>query len=367
MPHGFRAVSSCLTLLLCLAVAPAALGARVVCRDDADTPAPKPRGLGPLHNPAAAPSSKPAVVPSSTPPTTPSRAPAVAVPAVVQPASPANSVTSTFVQTRPADAPRVENNDERAREQLGRLIYSSMDIAVDEMPLRDVLRSVRRALALNLVVFEATNGSSGIDGDVPISLTLEGATGREVLEILAGMSGTNATWQLHNATVEFGPRSVLARQEARRTAVYETTDLALDPPDFKSCGIGQLGVESYNRRDSDEIIGELVRMISTHCEPDAFLPPLPKSVEDASGTPSPVRHSVPSGPATGGRSGVQSPRKHANTTATQNFDPADAVVFVTGQWASIQAKDNNLVVLAPDFVHRAINGYPQPIPPRDRE
>jgi hypothetical protein len=26
-------------------------------------------------------------------------------------------------------------------------------------------------------------------------------------------------------------------------------------------------------------------------------------------------------------------------------------------------KDNNLAVLAPDFVHRAINGYPAPIPP----
>ena len=38
-----------------------------------------------------------------------------------------------------------------------------------------------------------------------------------------------------------------------------------------------------------------------------------------------------------------------------------------GDWASIKYHDGALVVRAPDFIHRAINGYPPVPPPADAD
>jgi hypothetical protein len=39
-------------------------------------------------------------------------------------------------------------------------------------------------------------------------------------------------------------------------------------------------------------------------------------------------------------------------------------VFIEGQWASIRVENNVLHVTAPNFVHRAICGYKEPLAPR---
>lgn len=348
----------------------------------------KPRALAPTYDPSQAPAAPsetaPANAPTSAPtptPATPPATPAPTKPTTVPTAKPEAtpnattvpkpneqtarwephcSITAVFIETRSADSPPLESEAERAREQLGKLLYSRCEVNVDEAPMRDVLRALRRAIGINLVVFELGGGMPGIDPDQPVSLQLENASGLEVLEALAGMTGLNCTWQLNNATIEFGPKATLAREEARYPKLYETGDLAIDAPDYKAKGIGVIGVQSYNRRDSDEIIGELVRMIVSHCEPEAFRPAPPAMVEDANGNLVIVKHTTPTGNGT-------SPKANPNTTASQNFDPSAAVVFATGQWASIQAKDNNIIVHGPDFVHRTIDGYPKPIPPRAAE
>jgi hypothetical protein len=155
-----------------------------------------------------------------------------------------------------------------------------------------------------------------------------------------------------NGVIEVGLRPYLARQDAREIRVYETTDLAIDPPDW------ELG-KTIQRRNSDEVIGELVKMIVTHCEPDAFLPAPATRIDEETGRVVPRQHTTPPGE----RKEEGPRRRNPNTGATANFKPEEAQVFVNGRWASIQMKDNNLAVLAPDFVHRAINGYPSPIPP----
>jgi hypothetical protein len=105
----------------------------------------------------------------------------------------------------------------------------------------------------------------GFDGDQPVSLALRAVDGRTALEALTAFAGKEVTWQIHNGVIEVGPRPHLARQDAREIRVYETTDLAIDPPDWEPG-------KTIQRRNSDEVIGELVKMIVTHCEPDAFLP-----------------------------------------------------------------------------------------------
>jgi hypothetical protein len=388
-------LAACMTLATCVTIAALLGSTSVSAMGDDDKPAKKPRALAPTYDPSKAPKAPTAAPSATTPATTPASTPADKSPAS-PPAPPANSTTGPkkdpqiqaneksskpasakssaaraddaweprctiavgFVKTRPSDSPPLETEEERALEQLGRLLHSRCDVDVEEAPMRDELRTLRRGLGINLVVFELGGGMPGIDPDQPVSLQLENASGCEVLEALAGMTGLNCTWQLHNATVEFGPKPTLAREEARSARLYNTGDLAIDAPDYKAKGIGVIGVQSYNRRDSDEIIGELVRMIVSHCEPEAFRPPPPAMVEDANGNLVIVKHTTPTGRGT-------SPKANPNTTASQNFDPSAAVVYATGQWASIQAKDNNIIVLGPDFVHRTIDGYAEAIPPRE--
>lgn len=283
--------------------------------------------------------------------------------------TPVIEITRVWTKTRPADAsePLPSDAETQTREQLGRLVYSRIDVELDEVTLHDAFRALRRELGLNMIVFEidprGRSNRPGIDGEQLVQLGLKGVTGRALLEALCAQAGKGVTWQIRAGIIEVGPKAHLAREEACETRSYYTADLAIDPPDYKSEGIGTLGIQSYNRRDSDENIGELVRMIVTQCEPEAFEPAPPRTVEDSSGRVVPVQHTTPPEPPKKGARDDSTGRKSPNTKATANFDPELAQIFVNGQWASIQAKDNNLMIHAPDFVHRAIGGYPRPIPP----
>ena len=274
-------------------------------------------------------------------------------------------IRNEWTKTRSADAPPVESAEDRGREQVGRLIYSKVTLEFEEVPLRDALRALRRELGLNMTVFlldpSGKSQRPGFDGDQPVSLALRAVDGRTALEALTAFAGKEVTWQIHNGVIEVGPRPHLARQDAREIRVYETADLAIDPPDWEydKNPNGTGSAIEIQRRNSDEVIGELVKMIVTHCEPDAFLPAPATRVDEETGRVVPRLHTTPPGE----RKEEGPRRRNPNTGATANFNPEEAQVFVNGRWASIQMKDNNLAVLAPDFVHRAINGYPSPIPP----
>ncbi len=315
---------------------------------------------------------RPGPQPDDVAPSTPATAPA---PRAERPAAPAPraaerdigfiDILHAWTETRPADSRDPEGGYELGLAQLGRLLSARVDLEVEEATVWETLRALRRELGLNMLAFRldprGVVDRPGIDGELEIDLVLKGVTGVAALEAILAFAGPNVTWQIHNGMVEVGPKAHLARDDARRTEIYETTDLALDPPDYRP----QDGGESYNRRDSDENAGELVRMIVSHCEPDAFLAPPPPVVEDAGGRMQPSQHTTPAPPASG--RGRPTGRSNPNTGATLNLDPRIAPVFVKGQWASIQVKDNSLVVLAPDFVHRAINGCPRVILPKAGE
>lgn len=274
-------------------------------------------------------------------------------------------IRNEWTKTRAGDAPPLESADDRGREQVGRLVYSKVSLEFEELPLREALRALRRELGLNMMVFLADpTGKSarpGFDGEQTVSLSLRGVDGRAALEALIAVAGKEVTWQIHNGVIEVGPRSHLARPDARENRVYDTTDLAIDPPDWKpeKQPDGTYRAVEIQRRNSDEVIGELVRMIVSHCEPDAFLPEPATRVDEETGRVVPRLHTTPPGE----RKEDGPRRKNPNTGATANFEPEAAQIFVRGRWASLQVKDNNIAVLAPDFVHRAINGYPTPIPP----
>ncbi|MFM1803355.1 MAG: hypothetical protein RL136_234 [Planctomycetota bacterium] len=267
-------------------------------------------------------------------------------------------ITHRWTELRPADAPAPQVADAELREQLGRLAFARVTLESEGAELRRVLREVRRTLGLNMIVFEqrASRGGlvEGIDGDLPIDISLVDADGYAVLDALAAVAGADVTWQMNGGLVEFGRKSRLARSEARRTRVFDVSDLALIAPDYRP----EDGGQSYNRLDSDEVLADLVRNIATHCEPAAFEPAPEREHDDAA---------APTGAGRGG--GVSGPSKtrartNPGTNAARNLDPKVGPIYVHGKWASIQTRDMALVVVAPDFVMRRIDGYPKPLPPR---
>ena len=267
-----------------------------------------------------------------------------------------------FVETRPADAPLAASEEERVAEQLGRLVFARVDIEVEGATLRDVLRAVRKALGINLVVFEqktqAGTVTSGVDGSQVVDFALTDTDGYGVLDTLASLATGDCTWQINRGIVEFGPKSQLARVDARRTEVVEAADLSLIPPDYQG-QMGKTDIQSYNRLDTDEVLADLIRAISTHCEPDAFDPD-PERTYDAYPTGS--RQIVPVNP----EPGKTRVRVNPSTNAWRNLDPRIGPVYIHGKWASIQTKNTQLMLVAPDFVMRKVIGYPKPLPPREQ-
>jgi hypothetical protein len=315
--------------------------------------------------------------PAKSPPSQPAKGPPLAPlaknrkpdPEALREAERTGQVTLSvrFTETRPADTPPTDDDVTRRREQLGRLMFARVSLDSDGAPLREVLRKLRRALGINLLVFERRvhDGeiSPGVDGDIPIDLTLEDADGIAVLEALAGIASMTVGWQLNGNVIEFGPKTILARPEARRTEAMEVGDQALLPPDWFGPRFGntdirdQLKNEAYNRLDSDQVLGDLLRLISTHCEPEAFEP----DPERNHSAPPAVHTQVP---ASGGPCGTSRTRTNPNTNAPYNFNPEVGAIFVHGKWASMQTHGTTISVTGPDFVLRRIVGYPKPLPPR---
>ncbi|MFM7052144.1 MAG: hypothetical protein ACKOYN_08445 [Planctomycetota bacterium] len=282
------------------------------------------------------------------PPGAPSQAAAADAPRV--------RVACTWAKVAPEDAPEPRSIDEQNRAQLGRLIYARVTIESEGAEAAEVLAALREALGLKLFVYESgRNGldfSTGIDPATPVDLWLEGVDGRTALETVAAMCGNDVTWQLRDGMVEFGPKRTLAREPAQERRVYELADLSLVPPDWSSAG----GGAELRRKSVAKGAGELVRAIAMQCEPDAFEPKAPKFEDEATTPRKPVQQS---------RSGAAAARaKDDGPDVTANFDPQYGPVLVKGAWATIQMRGTTLIVRAPDFVHRTIQGYGPPIAPK---
>ena len=259
--------------------------------------------------------------------------------------APNAGIRVTWAAMRPSDAPAPDSDAERRLEAIGRLVHARLDIRFEDVSIGDALRRIADAVGLNLLVFEKLDPNdprSGIDVDRRIDLTLDEVSGRAALEAVIGLASRQATWQVFDGMLEVGLRKDLARASARSVRAHDATDLSIDPPDFSGCG------SPHSRRSGEEIVAELVRMISTHCEPEAFRPLPNRSTHDTN---------VGSGPLHGGSRGP-------NDQSTLNLDPSRGVVRIEGQWATIQTKEKVIVVSAPDFVHRAIEGCEGALPPR---
>ena len=252
-------------------------------------------------------------------------------------------------------------NDVSKGKLLGALLYVDVSVAFDKTPAKTAFEYVAQQLGVPLIVrYAGEGGSEGIDPELEISLSIEGAPAINVLERMLEICGTDSpcTWQIREGFVEAGTKDRLAVPAARELRMYPIRDLLFEPPTFDNApdfnlssalsqgGQGQGGGgsgggfggggggfggggggggggfggggggsggggggiigdpgEDPERPNVEELADQLIEIIQQQCEPEAW--------EDAG-----------------------------------------------GDWATMKYYQGVLLIRAPDFVHRQIDGYP---------
>ncbi len=235
----------------------------------------------------------------------------------------------------------------------GRLVHLRLDLEFEDAPPRKVRRALARELGLNLIDHfpKDTEDTPGV------SMSLRQIQAIEALEVLiAATSGpTPGTWQVREGILEVGPRAVLARRTPPITRVIEVTDLLLEPPDFVPTGIGRLVNpeavigQKTNRAKPRELGAKLLESIVQQVEPDAWR--AITDAERADGLPDPIDPRDPFG------------GRNLDPDLTYPDSGRLAPIYVQGRWASITLKDRAIIVRAPAFVLRGIEGLPRAVPP----
>jgi len=221
----------------------------------------------------------------------------------------------------------------------GALTLTRVDVEFDGARLSSAIRALARAARVNVVaLFRTSDLDPGLDGNAPVTLSLENVTAAEALEAIlaAGTGMVDSTWQIRGNLIECGPKSMLAESSRRETRVYDISDLRFEIPRFSSDRFDPEG-RLRLRRKPREASADLARLIVSTVEPAAW-----REVD---------------------------PTEGAETSSSSNLDgESRSEIFVRGQWASLQIRnDEQLVVSAPGFIHRQIGGVGPIVPPAGEE
>ncbi len=251
-------------------------------------------------------------------------------------------------------------------ETLGRLLYTPVEIRIEQQSLRDAFRLLSAALETPILFREDVEG--GFRGDVPITLQIEKPiAAMDALELLidAAALHAEATWQLRTGFIEVGTKRALSRSGRTDVQVHDLTDLRLEPPDsenpftraendfvaceyfhqhkYRSAHVAERtsftsdpNCTECRRKSGDEVLHEFVRLVAGVIEPGNWN--LPDGFDDLGW--------LSTDPAQPGQYPTHASR-----------EPEKAVGRIRIEHG------RTLAVLAPDFMQRAIAGYPKPLKP----
>jgi hypothetical protein len=233
-------------------------------------------------------------------------------------------------QAAQAAAP-VRSTGNLQRDTLARTLRP-VSIDFKETRLEDVMRFITEVTQADIeVMWQDDRNATGLDKDTPITLSFSRGTALDLIDKVMekaadseGFGGGN-TWQVsESGTLQIGPKSRLNRW--RRLEIYSIADLLTEVPDYNQApefdlqavlqNTGQQGggssqspfrdnqgANAANRRDIDDKVNELINIITSLVETEQW---------------------VDNG----------------------------------GEAATIRYFQSNLLINAPDYVHRQINGYP---------
>jgi hypothetical protein len=242
---------------------------------------------------------------------------------------------------------RPPQEEELLRRQLGVLRGTPVTLHFEDTPAREAFDALQAAVGIPLIGrYQDDPFGYGLDPHAPITLDARDRPAIEVLEALLGqcsLPGTPCTWQMRKGFVEFGTKARLSVPAAQATRIYHVADLIVDIPD---------NPRDRTRREVYAL--DVVQEVCENVEPGQWdygqpLEPLPR--EDYVRSP---KAQAPDGQAGDGH--------RPDRPATP--PPAPGGRYVTHPKPAIIRYWRDVVIVhAPDYIHRQIDGYPEPIPP----
>lgn len=252
-------------------------------------------------------------------------------------------VASADAQMRGEFQYRTQTYEVEAR-ILGALVYTDITAEFNNTELRNVMQFLKDSTGVNMAIRWLSDSiAEGLDPELPITMSIDHQPALDVLERIldaSAMEGEELSWQLHHGILEVGPKNWLGRRSAQVIRTYDIENLIFEIPNFDNAptldlgnfgggggGLGGGGVGgglgggggtggggggnpgSLSPTDEEERIETLIQLIVDFVEPTAW-----------------------------NRNG--------------------------GSWASIREYRGSLIIRAPKFVQRQLEGYPfEPIPP----
>ena len=268
------------------------------------------------------------------------------------------AVLVALASRAPADGPETtEDQNDRAR-LIGVVEGTEMAVSFKGTPAREAFRAIASAIDVPISGRWADDRiGHGLDPGAEIWLDVERADARFILEMMLEQCEDYepCTWQLRRGYVEVGTKERLGAPSARQTRLYPMRDLMIEAPYFASDG-GVVGLSrgaflqrkyatavisvpsDSGRKRPEELALEIVHGIVETVEPGNW---------DTGEPPEPDDDTYDSTVGGGGAAGA-APRRSTRRRVTQGW-----------KIARIRQFRDQLIVTAPDFVHRQVGGYPQ--------
>lgn len=195
---------------------------------------------------------------------------------------------------------------------LGKLVYRDASVTFDKESAKDVLQSLEDGLDIMMLVIWKQDERDGLDPTREITLELKHQPALVILErIVAQLDPEgNATWQLRHGALEIGLKSQLASTGRQRLETYYIRDLLFKIRNFDAPNLGTFdddggrgGNGGNNAPDlsQQEEIDRIIEMVVKFIEPELW-------------------------------------EKNGGPCSITNYK-------------------KTLLIKAPDFIHRQINGY----------
>lgn len=212
------------------------------------------------------------------------------------------------------------------------LLYTKLSVNFDKTPSRDAFEYLKTALGINLIVrYLDDEVGHGIDPQTPITIEAENMPALELLNMVIEQCEISeaCTWQLRNSFLEVGTKDRLSTSSTREVRTYPIRALLFETPlflDAPSLDLEELYRQQrrYGLNPTSSLTGSI-------------------GIGGSSAT-----------------TDSQSMQQRAQEIVQLIIDTIDTSGWEQngGDWASIRYYDGLLIVNAPDFIHRQIDGYP---------
>ena len=275
-----------------------------------------------------------------------------------------------------SDTSRAKDDEVRAK-LLGALVNTQVTLSTKDVPVQLVFERLAEALEVPIIVrFDKEGDQFGLDPSTRVSLKVQDRRALDVIEDILDQceSYEPCTWQLRRGFVEVGTKTRLSAPAARETRMYLIRDLMIEAPRFaaeRAPNLGKYGVamlgtpatatydHGYSRRKMpEELATEIVEGIVEIIEPGHWNYGQDDDESDETLKPEPAAPpaAAPGAAAPGVPAATSSPAGAA-------VPPAAGADVRLKRWAAIRLWRDQLIINAPDFIHRQVDGYPRAIGP----